>query len=223
MEFTEFRDALLEHFNNMISDVLTIFEVDADKDELWNLYLDSFPDGTNEIYKERREYDCGCCRQFIKGIGSAVVIRNNKMETIWGFETGDATYDTVLRALDRFVKKHKVCDVFLSESKAIGTPKTLAMGADGTLEWTHFYVKIPKEFVKRNADINRYKSEIRGRKDVFKRSLEEITEDAVLTTLELIDAGSIYRGQEWKGSLTEFLKYKRTYLNLKEQIGRAHV
>ena len=38
----------------------------VDKDEMYNLYLDSFPVGTNAIYRTRREHDCSCCRGFIK-------------------------------------------------------------------------------------------------------------------------------------------------------------
>ena len=81
MEFTEMRDKLMEHFNEMVKDIDHLFEVAVDKDELWNLYLDSFPAGTNEIYRERRWHDCSCCRQFIKTIGNAVVIKDNKITT----------------------------------------------------------------------------------------------------------------------------------------------
>ena len=99
MEFTEMRNKLMENFNEMIKDVDYLFEVAVDKDELWNLYLDSFPAGTNEIYRERREHDCSCCRQFIKTIGNAVVIRNNQITTIWDFRTDDSKISSCLRYL----------------------------------------------------------------------------------------------------------------------------
>ena len=60
------RNRLMENFAEMTKDVTHLFEVNVDKDEMWNLYLDSFPAGTNEIYRERREHDCSCCRHFIK-------------------------------------------------------------------------------------------------------------------------------------------------------------
>ena len=51
--FIVFKEALQKHFAEMTKDVTHLFEVEVDKDELWNLYLDSFPAGTNEIYREK--------------------------------------------------------------------------------------------------------------------------------------------------------------------------
>lgn len=121
MEFTEMRDKLIENFKEMIKDIDHLFEVSVDKDELWNTYLDSFPAGTNEIYRERREHDCSCCRQFIKTIGNAVVIKDNKVATIWDFRTDDTTYQPVLDALSAFIKSHAVSDIYVSKLKKIGT------------------------------------------------------------------------------------------------------
>ena len=119
MEFTEMRDKLMEHFNEMVKDIDHLFEVAVDKDELWNLYLDSFPAGTNEIYRERRWHDCSCCRQFIKTIGNAVVIKDNQIETIWDFRTDDTTYQPVLNALSTYIKSHAVSDIYVSKFKKI--------------------------------------------------------------------------------------------------------
>ena len=68
-DFLKFKEAIKRHFDEMQRDADTIFEVNLDKDELWETYLNSFPAGTNEIYRERREHDCSCCRHFIKNIG----------------------------------------------------------------------------------------------------------------------------------------------------------
>ena len=61
--FMMFKKALQKHFDEMQKEATHLFEVNVDKDELWNTYLDSFPAGTNEIFRERREHDCSCCRQ----------------------------------------------------------------------------------------------------------------------------------------------------------------
>lgn len=213
MEFTEMRDMLMDHFNEMVKDVNYLFEVAVDKDELWNLYLDSFPAGTNEIYRERRGHDCSCCRQFIKSIGNAVVIKDNKIETIWDFKTNDTTYQPVLNALSDFIKSHAVSDIYVSKFKKIGTQKNYEEMENGHIhEWTHFYVELPDRFVDKSS---RSEGDIKGgyrdTRNVFKRSLDEISMDALDTILELITSNTLYKGEEWKNALTEFRRYKREY------------
>ena len=90
--FIGFKKALKKHFNEMQKDAACLFEVDLDKDQLWSTYLNSFPAGTNGIFRERREHDCNYCRQFIRNIGAAVVIKNNKMHTIWELNLNDTMY-----------------------------------------------------------------------------------------------------------------------------------
>lgn len=222
MEFTEMRNKLMENFNDMVKDVDHLFEVAVDKDELWNLYLDSFPAGTNEIYRERRWHDCSCCRQFIKTIGNAVVIRNNQIVTIWDFRTDDSTYQPVLDALSSFIKSHAVSDIFVSKFKKIGTLQNYEELENGKVqEWTHFYVELPDNLVDRSS---RSEGDIKGgfrdTRNVFKRSLDEITMDAIDTILELINSNTLYKGEEWKGALDEFKKYKKEYDKLTSDVER---
>lgn len=213
MEFVKMRDLLIAHFKEMTKDVDHLFEVEVDKDELWNTYLDSFPDGTNEIFRERREHDCSCCRQFIKAIGNAVVIKNNHVETIWNFETNDSTYQPVLRVLDEFVRSKLVSDIYVSKLNKVGTLENFEEFEDGQLKkWSHFYLELPKKFVdytsRSEGDI---KGQFRDVRNVFKRSLDEITEDSLLTILELIYSNTLYKGEEWKSILERFLTYKKNY------------
>ncbi|ALS22230.1 YfaP family protein [Paenibacillus naphthalenovorans] len=217
MEFKQLKTMLQENFAQMSKDATHLFEVNLDKDELWNLYLDSFPEGTNPYFRERREYDCTCCKQFIRNIGNAVVIRNNKIKTVWDFETGDTKYQPVLNALSQFVKSHAVSDVYISEFKKIGTDKNFEQAAEKVKEWNHFYLELPDRFVNKSSKSDaEVKGSFRDTRNVFKRSLDEITEESLLTVLELISQNSLYKGEEWKGALTEFLKYKKEYNKLKD-------
>lgn len=212
MEFKKFKTQLQEHFAEMTKDTTKLFEVDVDKDELWNLYLDSFPAGTNEIYRERREYDCSCCRHFIKSIGNAVVIKNNQVHTIWGFQTGSSTFQPVVDALDQYIKSHAVSDVYVSKVKSIGTNHNHEE-MDGKINvYEHFFLTLPDKFVDKSR---RSEGDIKGRfrdvRNAFKRSLDEISQESIETVLELILQNSLYKGEEWKAVLMEFLQYKKDY------------
>lgn len=219
MEFKHLKKLLQENFTQMSKDVTHLFEVGLDKDLLWDTYQENFPDGTNEYFRERREYDCSCCRQFVKNIGNAVIIKNNQITTIWDFETNDSTFQPVLNALSEYVKSHVVSEVFVSKFKKIGTDKNFEHTNDGKVsEWNHFYLELPDTFVNNSSDSEAsVKGDFRDTRNVFKRSLDEISEESLLTVLELISQSSLYKGEEWKAALTEFLKYKKQYDKLQTE------
>ena len=216
MEFTEFKGLIQAHFKKITEGVSNIFTVDVDKDEFWNTYLDSFPAGTNNIYRERREHDCCYCRHFIKSIGNVVAIKDNKIISLWDFEINDPTYTPVTKALSNYIHSHAISDIFLSAEKFAGTEYNFELLDNGkSKQWDHFYLDIPESFVHRNKDlINENKATYRDTRNVFKRSLDEITQEAVETILELISQNSLYKGEEWKAVLEKFLKYKKEYSKL---------
>lgn len=216
MNFKNFKKALQENFAKMTEEAACLFEVDVDKDEMWNLYLDSFPAGANKIYRERREHDCSCCRQFIRNIGNAVVIKDNKIHTIWDLELNDQAYQQVADKLAEYIRSHAVCDVYVSHDKKIGTDQNHEQMDSGEIKtWDHFHLVLPDKFVsRRNRSIGEIKGRFRDTRNVFKRSLDEITEESVMTVLELIAQNSLYKGEEWAAPLSEFLKYKREYMQI---------
>lgn len=197
----------------MTQDVSHLFEIEVDKDELWNLYLDSFPEGTNEIYRERREYDCSCCRHFVKAIGSAVTIRNNKITTIWDFDAKSDTFQPVIDVLANYVRSKAVTNVYVSKFSRIGIDSNFEqLDNSKVAEWNHLNLDLPKALVDKSS---RSEGDIKGSyrdiRNVFKRSLDELTEDSILTVLELINSNTLYKGEEWKNQLGLFLKYKVDY------------
>ena len=72
-------------------------------------------------------------------------------------------------------------------------------------------------FLELLMDTNTYTlpNEVISVRNVFKRSLEEIAEESVLTVLELIAQNSLYKGEEWNSVLSDFLKLKKEYRKLK--------
>lgn len=216
MEFMEFRGLIQKQFRAMTIDGANLFVVDIDKDEFWNTYLDSFPVGTNNIYRERREHDCCYCRHFIKSIGNVVAIKDNKIISLWDFEINDSTYTPVTKALSNYIHSHAISDIFLSAEKFAGTDYNFELLDNGkSKQWDHFYLTIPESFVLQNKDlINGNKATYRDTRNVFTRSLDEITQESIETVLELIFQNSLYKGEEWKSVLEKFLKYKKEYSKL---------
>lgn len=219
MEFKEFKRVFQRNFSEMVNSADHLFEVEVDKDELWNLYLNSFPSGTNPIYRERTEHDCSCCKHFIRAIGAMVVIRDNRVHTIWDFITGDTTYQPVIDALDSFIKSKAVSGVYISTEKYIGVDKNHEVLPDGkVLTWEHFYAILPDAHVYRGRNsVGDVQNEYRVSKQLFKQSLEEITDEAVATVLELINSNTLYRGAERKNALEKFAAYKQKYSALPEE------
>lgn len=217
--FVKFKLELQKHFDEMQKEATHLFEVNVDKDELWNTYLDSFPLGTNNIFRERREHDCSCCRQFIKNIGNAVVIKDNQIHTIWELNLGDTTYQPVCDALDAFVKSHTVVDIYTTSFPKIGTDHNFEVIDGKSHRWDHFFLELPKKFVNISSKSNEeLKGQFRDTRNVFKRSLDEITMEALNTILELINSNTLYKGEEWKAALTEFKKYKKEYEKLASDV-----
>lgn len=218
LDFKIIRNALEDNFKKMCEENENLFEVELNKDVLWETYLNTIPAKDNKIYRTRREFDCSCCRHFIKGIGNVVAIKDNKMVSIWDFETSDDTWNTVLEAMSKFVKKHKVTDVYVSKFNSVGTKYNMDKTEDGNpIKWEHFYLDIPSKFVYNNRydTIDSVRGEKRANRNVFKRSLDELTMDSVVTVLELINQNSLYRGEEYKYAVEEFRKTKKEYEALK--------
>lgn len=216
MRFLELREMIVTHFNEMVSDAENLFEVEVDKDEMYELYLNSFPEGMNEVYRERREYDCSCCKQFIRNIGNMVVIKDDKVETIWDINTGDADFQMVMDALSEYIHARPVTDVYVTKESQVGTKSNKEMLPSGEVKtWNHFYVRIPDRFVdKSRRSEGDIKGTFRDTRNVFKRSLDEIERESVDTVLELINQNSLYKGSEWKAVLENFLKYKNEYMSI---------
>lgn len=220
--FKDFVKAIQKNLQQMSKDSSRLFTVNVDTEELYNLYLDSFPAGTNEIYRERREYDCSCCRHFIRDVGNVVSIKNGELHTVWGINpVSDDKYNVVAAALDAYVKQKAVLGVFLKKEKRIGTPENREMLPTGKInKYEHFFVDLPEICIFKECyghTLEGDLSQFRDVRNVFKRSLDEISKEAVDTVLELIAQNSLYKGAEWKKQLTEFKNYQKEYGKLTDE------
>lgn len=210
--FNEIKKKFQENFKQFIKGQTNLFVTDVDKDTLWNTYLDSFPDS------ERQEFTCNSCRQFIKNYANVVKIENNKLASVWKFDVGDSMYQKVFDTLNKLVVSKPIVEVFITDTAKLGTDSNIQMLEGGeTIRWQHFYAEIPRTFVTNHKlSLDTERARFRDAKNVFKRSLQELTPASVDTALELIDQNSIYRGSEFKGILTLFSTCQKEYDKLKK-------
>ena len=205
MNFIKFNKQVKDNFDTLSKGQL--FVVPIDRDVIFERYLDGFPDA-----ETRQHHNCNCCKSFLRQYAGVVGVVNNKMVSIWdGIENDE--YQTVVDNLKNYIHSLEISDVFLTDSPNCGTAKTYDRKRD--INWDHFYVKAPSKFVSNRADTVR--GERRGSRDVFLRSLEELSQDAVETVLELIAQNSLYRGEEHKKNLQDFLKLKKKYSKLSKR------
>lgn len=218
MRFEEFNKKLQKHFSEMVKGSERLFEVDFDYEEMNNLYLNSFPAGTNEVYRKRREYDCSCCRHFIRDIGNVVAIKNGQLHTLWELNLNDEVFSIVAKALDEYIREKAVKGVYLRKEKRIGTQFSREMLPTGEVNrYDHYFIDLPEICIYEeswNTTLDGEKGKFRDTRNVFKRSLDEIDSEAVDTVLELISQNSLYKGAEWKAVLQEFKKYQKEYNKL---------
>ena len=222
MEFHVLKSAVARQFEIMQKHQL--FRVDDGqekfKDRLYEIYLSSFPAGTNEIYRERREHDCSCCKNFIRNIGDVVAIIDGKVVSVWDILTpAEPGYQVVADAMSAAVKAATISDIFLHFEKTAGTDKSFEDMMDGGKQrmktWEHFFVNLKPGNYAKGSDIPSALAVPRDLRNVFLRGLKEITPDAVETVLDLIAQNAVYRAQEHKFVVEGFQKLQRQFMKLK--------
>ena len=206
--FKDFKKAVDVQFATMKEGEL--FKTNIDKDTIWDTYLNSFPEGTNPIFRERTEHDCQCCKQFIRAAGTMVAIVDNKKVSIWDINIG-GTYQVVADALAALVKNAEINNIFIHREAKVGTDFNHEMKEGSTKKWNHFYIELPSKFVKRGDDIGTATSKAYSGKEVFERGLEEISSEAIETVLELIEQKSLYRGTEHKATVELLQTHKAAF------------
>lgn len=218
--FTEFKNAIQRQLKQM--EPTGLYNTNVDNDVLWNTYLDSFPAGTNKIFRERREYDCSCCRQFIKNIGGVVTIVNNQRVSIWDIQVG-GYYQPVIEAMKQYVNSCSITDPYFHYENKVGTDFNHEEIDGKPHKWEHFYTPLASQYVLRKDMIPSRKGDMRSNKDVLLRSLEELSLGTAQTVMELIEQGSLYRGEEHKRTVEGFIKLKKEFNKLSPEQKEGYV
>lgn len=205
--FTSVNQKLQSQFAHLASSGL--FQVEIDREKIWQIYLDAFST------ENRQSNNCNACKSFLRQYGGIVGVGADfKMVSLWDFDPQDEEYNAAIKALSEYVHSLPISGIFLNGFPKCGTLKNL--DPTRNVIWNHLYLELPATYVKPN--IGPLIGTALDNKSVLKRSLDEITDSAVETTLELIGQNSLYRGQEFKGMLTEFQKLKEEYKKTKAKL-----
>lgn len=222
LNFKNFSTAVESQFNRMTTDAdVTLVRVGVDNDALWDMYLNSYPQEFNGIFRERRNYDCNCCKNFIRRVGNLIALKGDQVISVWDVQV-EGYFQQVADAMAAYVKSARIDNLFATSEKIAGGLSNID-NYDTNIRWDHFYAKVPEKFVHKNADIGSTLGEFRANRDVLARSLVEIKLDSAETVLELIQQNSLYRGSEYKLALETFIKHKKEFDALPESQRESYV
>ena len=220
MNFIDFQKVVTDQFDRIKDKHL--YRVDLSKDQLWDTYLSAFPEGTNPMFRERTVHDCQCCKQFIRQMGGVVAYVNGERFSVWteGVDSDDPIISAVSTAMDNLCTDSNtpIREPFFHYEKQVGTAHNRS-GVDPNEEWDHFALVLPAIHIKKADEIATIISKMNSSKAVFTRALEDISMDSIETVIELIEQGSLYRGEENMHVLNKFHALKTAYNGLSGCIG----
>ena len=204
--FVKLREAIQARYDLLAKNQDVLYYKNVDRDKIWEVYLNSFPTET------RQEYNCNCCKSFLRQFSGIVAIKNNQVLSIWDIDLKgiDEEYRAAVRNINKYIATLPVGDIFVTDTRKLGTIKNFDSIKNVT--WDHFALNLESSR-KTVALVNHdsLKGSTRTSREVFKRGLDELTVDSAITVLELIAQKSLYRGEEFKGIVTAFLTLKREY------------
>lgn len=208
MNFAEFAVIVNRQFNDMATQNETLYVVDYNnlgKDLYYESYLNAFPVGTNNIYRQRTEHDCSTCRHFIKNVGNVVAIRNGEIHTVWDKVPEEGTYGIVAKRLQEIVRRSEIKEAFYTKERRYGIEKNFESPINldtSPLVWHHLWAEIPSKYHRTSP--GEAKGLAASRVQVFARGLVTLKEHAINTVLDLIEANNLYRGREFKSAVLGF-------------------
>jgi len=216
MNFETIQKVIAEKILQISCSGKTLYTTDLDKHSLWDVYLSSFPEGTNPMFRERTEHDCQCCKNFIRDIGHVVAITDDlKLESIWdvenidGYNQMDNGYKIVCKSLSKYVKKHSINSIFKYEQNIIGRETTNINNET----WGHFHGIIDEKHVLKNTDAFT-SGQLLTDHGVMVRGFNEISLNAIEIAIELLEQVSIPRGDEFKKTVINYYNFRKNAIEV---------
>jgi len=187
------------------------------------------------------EKNCNNCHNFIRRYGNIIAIdADNKIITLFDFEC-DEEFDATAKMLSAKLKNSKVTNVFFetfdelnslpyescSKKNAVfqlglslnhkrytkeEAEKFGVVKPNEIKTFNHMHLFLPKQFVDTTGvSVEAIMGNYRDAKDVFKRGMEEISEDTLKLVKDLINQGSLLNGEAHLFKIEQILPLKQQF------------
>ncbi|CAM0022817.1 hypothetical protein VPHD148_0084 [Vibrio phage D148] len=124
-------DAFLAQLHDNIPLNAPLFLVNPIHD-MWDEYLATFP------CRDRQEYNCNCCKHFIRNYGNLVyidTITGQVKSAIWDSSKDYGYFNQTVRTMENLVNGRNIDRQFFTKDKVLGRP------TEGG--WSHLYINAP--------------------------------------------------------------------------------
>lgn len=217
-DFPAFAKAIEKHYRDLSAGELFV----VDSPDIFDVYLASFPEGTNPIYRVRTEHDCAMDKQFVRTLGRVVAIKDGKMITVWDIDSNllPYPYDVVAATMAEHIRSQPIASVFRVKERKYGAESTIEMReGDVPHRWHHFWGHVDKRHFSLTPD--KARGDINTTVQVFQRGLSELSGSAFDTVIDLIDANALYRGTEFRKAVAGFRELQKAYQLLNSDAARS--
>lgn len=187
MEFKEFAEIVHRNFSDIAKKDTELYTVDINPDLLWDVYLSSWPEGTNLIRVEKPEHDCHACKSFIRKLGGVVSIKklengHFKVLTVWdNVPYSENGYADVAQKMRDVICKAPINGVYRVSPKFKHV--SVREEAYPYVTYNHFWATVPDKYCFDKPDA--VKAPITSVHGVFRRGMEEFTQEAIDDILQL--------------------------------------
>jgi hypothetical protein len=191
-------------------------------------------------------HNCNLCKNFIRRYGNIIALdNNNNIMTIFDIDAPDE-YKKVIKILSETLKQRNINNVFVETFEELNSlpyekcnknNKMFQLGVDKNVKrytkeeaekfgvvkpdeirtFHHLHLFIPKSFIDfTGSSSESIMAEYRDKKNVFKRTMEEISLDTLLLVKDLINQNSLLDGKTHLHKLDAIIKAKKQYYQLKK-------
>lgn len=245
MNFQQLNNAIQEQFKKLSSQT-HLFRVKISGKDLWQIYMDNFKE--HPIWRVNSVHNCDNDRHFFERYANVVAIIDNKVVSMFDFQAEGEYKESIKAVSEAvrsspidsyFIESYEELKKLGSEIERskmkpsaseyrLGNEKTLkeyrtteeAMGKELGKVYTyyHFNVMLPKTFVEfSNKSSASILGELNTTRQLFEKGLIIPLETLELVR-DLIQQGSLLRGDMYLNKVLEFIKLKQQYEKLPAEL-----